>query len=362
MGKSRHIWGLLCALAVCGGTSAAQDPIDLEPTVDTDTEWVYYGDLLVRAERTADIPNRADDLERLRGRARVGARRDFESFEVGAAIEASLGSDSNRNNRANLDNERSDAANVDEFYLRWRAGEATSVLLGKTAFPIVLTPLTWDDDLRPIGVSASHSIAVGDFSRVQLTGGYFAGDHLYGDRSRIAAAQAGWFWNEGTSFSGDAQLAWLDFSDLQSLVDHGLGRTNRRVGSRLVNDYRLLDFQVGLQGVIGRSILRTRLDLVRNMGADDDAADGARFSSILGDSRDGGWELGFAIQRFQRDAVVAAFTSDDWWFHSFARGVMPWVGYGFNQTWRMQLSAFRETRDGLTESTDRLLLDVRGAW
>jgi hypothetical protein len=351
----------LCLGACISGAALADDPIAFEEAAPS-PGWSFYGDVLIRAERTVDIPGRVADLERERLRLRAGVRRQFDDFEFGVALEGTLGSDRNQDNRANNDNERSDSANVDELFLRWQAGESTSVLLGKTAFPIVTTPLTWDDDMRPLGVSVSHSMGVGEFSRLSLVGGYFAGDHLYDDDSRIAAAQLGWFWNEGADFSADAQLAWMDFSDLQTLVDRGLGRTNRRVAGVLVSDYELLDLQLGVRASIGDALWRARVNVVRNMGADENA-DGGRLSVIYGDSRvAGGLELGYAIQRFQRDAVVAAFTSDDWWFHSFARGYMPWVAYGINDRWRVQLSGFRETRDAISEPTDRLLLDVSALW
>jgi hypothetical protein len=355
-------WIVVLLIGGCFGSAArAADPIAFDDP-EASPGWNFYGDVLLRAERTVDIPGRVDDLERGGLRLRAGVRRDFDSFEFGAALEGTLGSDRNQDNRANNDNERSDSVNIDELFLRWRAGESTSVLLGKTAFPIQTTPLTWDDDMRPLGISVSHSIAVGEFSRLSLVGGYFAGDHLYDDDSRIAAAQIGWHWNEGADVSGDVQLAWLDFSDLQTLVDRGLGRTNRRVAGVLVNDYQLLDLQMGLRATFGDALWRTRVDVVRNMDADADS-DGGRLSVIYGDSRvAGGLEVGYAIQRFQREAVVAAFTSDDWWFHSFARGYMPWVAYGINDRWSVQLSGFRETRDGIAEPTDRLLLDVRAFW
>ncbi len=63
-----------------------------------------------------------------------------------------------------------------------------------------------------------------------------------------------------------------------------------------------------------------RIDVVSNLGADD-ANDGARASLIVGDrTKPHGWEFGAAAQRIQRDAVMAAFNSDDWWFHSAVRG------------------------------------------
>ena len=67
-------------------------------------------------------------------------------------------------------------------------------------------------------------------------------------------------------------------------------------------------------------------------------------------------------QRIQRDAVPAAFNEDDWWFHSAARGVMPWVAYGLDETWSVQLSGFFERPDGRDERITRVLLDVRARW
>ena len=37
---------------------------------------------------------------------------------------------------------------------------------GKAPLPLELSPLTWDRDLRPAGVSIDHSIALNDFDRL----------------------------------------------------------------------------------------------------------------------------------------------------------------------------------------------------
>jgi hypothetical protein len=81
---------------------------------------------------------------------------------------------------------------------------------------------------------------------------------------------------------------------------------------------------------------------------------------VYGDAeRIPGWELGLSWQRIQRDAAMAAFNSDDWWFHSDARGWMPWVAYGFDGGWSLQASLFVERRDGFDETLHRVLLDLR---
>jgi len=143
----------------------------------------------------------------------------------------------------------------------------------------------------------------------------------------------------------------------------GLTRTNRRIGTQLVSDYHLLDLQlVGRMHPWNEWPLEIRVDLLRNVGADD-LRDGARGSIVLGDRlQPHGWEFGFAAQRIQRDAAMAAFNSDDWWFHSFAHGVMPWIGYGFNATWSLRVAGFHEQRDAAKVYTDRLLVDVNARW
>ncbi len=354
---------LICAAALALGAL----PLAAQQAAGDEAEAAaidWYGDLRLRGERTVDIPARADDIERARSFLRAGGRYAHDSgWEFAAAVKLAAGSDDNDDNRRNNDNEESDSASFDEWYAAYNFGEGAGQLqLGKGRMPLVLSPLTWDRDLRPVGLSLDYSTAVRDFDALHFTAGYFAGDHLYGDESRIGALQIGYGWMEGAETGFSTFLGYLDFTDIDVLAREGLGRTNRRAANKFVSDYRLLDLQF-----IGRTQafdapLVARLDLVRNLGADD-LRDGARFSLIWGNADElGGWELGYSIQRAQRDAVLSAFAEDDWWFHSFARGYMPWVAYGINQNWTVQASGFLERRDGVDDYTERLLLDLRSRW
>ncbi len=348
--------GMVCSalmLSLAAGAASAND--------ENSSVWSWYGDTKLRVDHVQDLPAR-DDLERVRLRARIGARRMFDQLEFGIALEGALGSDTNRDNRRNNDNERSDSVNLDELYLRWNASENTNLLVGRTALPLSLTPLLWDTDLRPIGASVSHNIATGDFDRLAFTAGYFAGTHLYDDESRIAAFQAGWFVREGTDFGGDVQLAYLDFSDLEKLTQQGLSRTNRRVTGVLLSDYEIVDLQAGLHTTVANWPVRLRVDVARNLGADD-LNEAGRVSAVIGDKlQPMGWEYGYSAQRIQRDAAMAAFNDDDWWFHSFAKGQSVWAGYGIDETWNVQFLMFRENRDGVREDVDRFMLELNGHW
>jgi hypothetical protein len=96
----------------------------------------------------------------------------------------------------------------------------------------------------------------------------------------------------------------MAFSSLEQLTLQGLSRTNRRVGNQLVSDFDLLDVQFVGRVQVWNKPLEMRVDLVRNLGAQDER-DGARFSIVLGDARRlQGWEL---------DSLISAFSATPRW-------------------------------------------------
>jgi hypothetical protein len=350
-------------IAVLASSAGAQDAVLNTEEPEPAQAWGWFGDFWTGYDHVSGLPNNRDDLSRVRARLRAGAIWNVSpTWEIVGAARIAQGSDSNDDNRRNNDNERSDSIGLDQLLVRWRPGENTSVALGKSPLPLELSPMLWDQDIRPAGIALDQSIALAEFDRLQFVVGYFAGQHLYGDESRIGAAEIAWRWHEGAPVRGAALVSYIDFGDLEELTRQGLARTNTIVAGRLVNDYRLLDLQLVGHAEIAHWPIDARLDLVNNLGADD-ANDGARASISVGDrTQPRGWEFGYAFQRIQRDAVMAAFNSDDWWFHSAVRGDLLWIGYGIDATWNLRLAGFHERRDGLHEYTDRIRLDLTAHW
>lgn len=361
-------FGALFLLAIIADTSFAQLPEDDAILLSQDQEQAssntrFVADLWLNQDHVSGLPNNRDNLDRTRGRLRFGVVGTLGSaWDFTAMARIAQGSDANKDNRRNNDNERSDGVGIDQILLRWHASELASLQFGKAPLPLDLSPMLWDPDLRPAGIAYEHSFALGAFDHLHVIAGYFAGQHLYGDTSRIGAAQIAWRWRDGAPTRGSVSLSWLDYSDLDELTRQGLGRTNAQAGGDYLSDYRLLDLQLAAHTELGSWPIDLHLDVVRNVGADF-ARDGARLSLSAGDHRQPrGIQLGVAIERIQREAVLAAFNSDDWWFHSNMRGQLAWIAYGIDRNWYLRLSGFRERRDGLDEHTHRLRLDLGADW
>lgn len=337
--------------------------IGVPPAFAQDSEaglgFVSYGDARLRYDHTYGI---ADEFERTRARVNVGALYlGVENWEFGFGARLHAGTDDPRFNRRNRDNERTDRVGIDQFYARWQ-GETLSLQAGKSQLPMNLTPLVWDADLRPIGVSASGSQLNDAGTGLGFALGYFAPDFEFdNEKTRLAALQIGWHWQQGQPTSLSALISYLRFDDLDGLPANGVARTNRRLGANYLSDYELLDLQLIGRTELWDKPLTVVLDGTDNQGAND-LNQAGRVSIALGSARNGGFEYGLAYQRNQRDAVLAVAADDEWWFQSFSRGAMAWVGYGFTENTSMRLAGLSERRDGVQTRSKRVLFDLATQW
>ncbi|HKQ63242.1 MAG TPA: putative porin [Candidatus Polarisedimenticolaceae bacterium] len=314
------------------------------------------GDLLLRGEAVRDTPNPAfESFERVRLRLRPGFEAAFADGAItfGARAVVSAASDANAENRAKFDNFRSDAAAVDRLFLRITPpGASLAVTLGKFRNPYLGGELTWDADIQPEGAAFQL-----DLPRAQrVVGGVFLRSQLYGDRSRIAIAQ----WSGDLAGGTQLALGYQRYDKLEGLISGRLARTNRLAagGAAFVSDYRLVDVLVRHEWVGGRRPLRVQLELVHNLGARD-RNDALELRLRYGQVRQlGDWSLRYAFQRVEQDAVVAAFTPDEWWFHSNQRGHLLGVGLGLGRDVVLEIFALAQRRDDLDTTLARYVVDV----
>ena len=155
-------------------------------------------------------------------------------------------------------------------------------------------------------------------------------------------------------------LSLVTFDDLEDLIESGLARTNRVEDGQYVSDFDLVDLQVSAGTRHKRWPIRVGIDTVVNLGADRSDENWGGYVWLAAGTRRQlkQWELGLAFQRIQRDAVLAAFNSDDWWFRTATRGTRGWVTYGLRDDFWIRLSVSSERRDDLGEEIHRVLLDL----
>lgn len=318
---------------------------------------VLYGDLRARGDFVDDLPG-GREIDRARVFGFLGYTGGGDTWEWGAALQFALGSDDNDDNVRNLDNEESDDLDLGELWARRQIGEHGRLLLGQAPMPLWLTPMTWDLDLRPAGVSYQHEQPVRDYDTLSLLAGYWSPHHIDEYDARLLGLQASWRIREGAPHSGILTLSYLDYSDLDELVSDRRTRTNRVANGRLVSDYELVNLTLQYRFPLFSRSAMASVDLVKNLGANDED-EAVRFSLFAGNAwNQAEWEVGYAYHRIQRDAVLAAFNSDDWWFPTRMRGWSPWVAYGIRDDLRVRLAGFVERRDDLDDHVKRVLLDL----
>jgi hypothetical protein len=280
-------------------------------------------------------------------------------LELRAAGEAALGSDDNDDNRRNNDNEPSDDLNVDRLVAIWRPHLAVTAAAGQNHLPLELSALVWDEDLRPAGASVAARFAWRDFDAWRFAAGGFGVRSLGDDWVQLASVQAGLSIRDGAPTGAEARLAALYFDRTDALVGDGMARTNSVQAGDFVADFQLLDLQIGLRHVVWRVPAALDAEWVENLGADA-ASSGWRGAARCGDlAARGDVEIGYAYHRIERDAVLAAFNSDDWWFHSAMRGHRVTLSVAVVRALSLGVSGSWERRDDLTTWTRRLLLDLR---
>jgi hypothetical protein len=223
-------------------------------------------------------------------------------------------------------------------------------------------PMLWDGDLRPVGASYSGGWSVRGLDTLASHAGWLHPDHPLerGSDSRAAVAQVDWRIRDGASTGGAVTASFLRFYDIDELVSSGLARSNRVENGQYASEFELLDLQLVARTGGGRWPFTVLLDSVLNLGAAHDDEDwGGQAQVTLGDRRKArGFELALAYERIQRDAVLAAFNSDDWWFRSATRGARGWLAYGVRDDLWLRLSATAERRDDLTDRLHRALFEV----
>jgi hypothetical protein len=318
---------------------------------------VPYGDLRLRWDRVSGRPGLSEVFERQRAtlRAGLGWAPAAMGIEAWLGARAGLGSETRAESRAAFDNELPDTVELDRAALRLATAGGETIVAGKAPLPLALTELLWDPDLRPVGVSATATLENVGVPWARAAAAWVMRSRFDGDDGRFAAGQIAAGGGASTRF--EVVASYVEPHHLDELARSALGRQNAVVAGRYASRFRVVDLQAGVELLAGPVPLAARAEVARNTARRQDR-DAVRMRIAAGGPElPAGLEAGWVYQRIEREAVCGAFNSDDWWFHSRARGHRLWLA----GSWReidLRASALIERRDDRAHDTRRWLVEL----
>lgn len=281
----------------------------------------FQWDFLARYDGISHLRLRSD-IDRWRFEVRPELGLAFsDRFRVAARAVGDYGTDANEDNLRNFDNYQSRAASLDRLYLEAKPGPVT-LLAGKFGMPLVSSEMLWDKDIQSPGAAVAWEIPAGS-SRVTLAAAGFANPQLHGDHTRVVAGQAVWRRGDAARFALEAAAAYWHY-DVRDLDPRYLRQNYTRVDKgRLVylSDYHLVDLLLRARFPLGPVPVTIALDGIHNFGSPTDEKNAFEATAAFGRlGTPGQWRFFYTFQWIERDALPGAYNTDDWWFHTWARG------------------------------------------
>jgi hypothetical protein len=325
----------LSAAAAGRGDETAPAPAAPEETpqyqAPAGSRFQFAWDALVRYD-VIDLYRQAPVENIHRWRTEVRPELDWiasDRVRLGVRLVGDLGSDSNSTNAARLDNYQSNGLALDRAYLEARPGRFL-LTGGQFLMPMRSTEMLWDRDVQVIGGAAAWRLPTGETSSVTFRGGYFYGPQRQHDDSHILAAQAAWELGDPARIAIDGAESYWRFTHLDDLAHHYLRQNTSGgyspipgySGSSYRNDFRLIDSLARVQAGGGwRFPVALSLDWVHNFGASAGYADAVEAALRFGkEGVPGDVQIFDIYQYVDRDALVGAYNTDDWWFHTWYTG------------------------------------------
>jgi hypothetical protein len=354
----RMIGLLLGSLIASSAAAAAQEPQYFEeppPRSRFRLQWeaLFRYDLIYQLRVRPDIE---------RGRFEVRPELSFapsDRFRVAVRAVGSLGTDGNADNARNFDNYRSDGVSLDRWYVEARPG-AWTITAGSFGMPLVSSEMLWDRDVQTPGGAVSHRIATGA-STLTLSGAGFYGPQREGDRSKIVAGQAVWRGGDADRFAIELAGSYWNF-ELDELHSHYVRQNSPEPyggGLRPKSDFRLADFLVRFRFPALSRPVTISLDGIHNFEATDGNENAFEGAVVVGSvGTPGTWRAFYMYQYVERDAVVGAYNTDDWWFHSRYRGHRAGVAVTLLPQVYVQGTVMFQRRLDLQPTLNRITIDL----
>lgn len=298
-----------------------------------------------------------------RGRFELRPEVDFvtsDRFRLGVRGVFDYGTEPNSANDLYWDNYVSRGAYVDRYYLFWTPG-AWTVRAGAFAQPIVASEMLWDHDIQTPGAAVSYVDTLSPTSSLTFTAAGFYSPQHYGDESILGAGQVVWNSGEEGRLAIQASASFWNL-DMRNVAPQ-YHRENRVVfvngDLEYESRFQLLDLLVKLQFPVAGLPVTVSLDGIHNFGAVGTGPNAYEASVTVGSvGTPATWRAFFVYQYVGRDALVGAYNTDDWWFHSWYRGVRTGLAITILPRVFLQGSVMFQRRFDLEYTLNRINVDL----
>lgn len=276
---------------------------------------VISGDLRLRHEANFGDED-ARDRNRAVMRARLRARYAVsDKIKVGAEIVTGDADDPNSDYFTVSGFADNFEVSLSQLYANFSLSDL-EIFGGKFPQPFRSTDLVWDGDVNPQGAAARWRRSLNEGGAFTATGIYFIidesaagrGSDMLGGQIALDARVGEW--------RLDLSGAYYDYRlhDLGS-ADAGDFRSNILTATgEYLSDFDIVDLIFGLtyDGFGPHWPLRLRGDYVRNLGAENSEDTGFGFDIAAGRTKTpGDWRLSYGYMQTDVDAVLAAFSNDN---------------------------------------------------
>jgi hypothetical protein len=217
------------------------------------------------------------------------------------------------------DNYVSRQAAIERYYVLWKPG-AFTLRGGAFGMPLYATEMLWDRDIQTPGAAGAWESPNGAWT---LAAGWFYGPQHDHDHSQIFAGQAVWRSGDLGPFRLEAGASYWSF-DLRNLHPIYIRENTPTFidgNAAFLYGFHIADLLVKLRFHLGSVPMLVSLDGIRNFSAPDGkrlAFEGTLMAGSVGTPWT--WRATYTYQYVERDALVGAYNSDDWWWHTWFEG------------------------------------------
>jgi hypothetical protein len=197
---------------------------------------------------------------------------------------------------------------------------------GRFIMPIPFTEMIWDKDLRPQGGAAALEFSPqGSSSRFALHGIYATGSHVFEDESVMYGGGVELSFASGRDSSLQLVGSYLQFQDLDEL-ERPIRRQNTLLAGQFAYDYHVVDLIARLTRG-GQMPMQLVANYCWNTSLDENNR-GLWLSVVLGGVGTSRAQAEYTYAKIDRDATVAAFNTDDFYWGTGWEGHRADIGTG----------------------------------